>query len=138
MDLKQKKPIHLRCPKCGHDFACNTNRIEEDYHIAKNKAANLKAKLAELNDKNISKNAPEYKRLKRLHEDAIAQIVAIKKVRQALNREMEIQKYNIFKKLVKGIIGEQKTIELLKEAEDEMAFREYDMAIQKNNRFNGV
>lgn len=30
MELKQKKPIHLRCPKCGYDFAYNTNHIEEE------------------------------------------------------------------------------------------------------------
>lgn len=30
MELNQRKPIHLRCPKCGYDFAYNTNHIEEE------------------------------------------------------------------------------------------------------------
>lgn len=138
MDLKQTKPIHLKCPKCGHDFSCNTNKVEEDYNNAKIKAASIKAELAKMRQNNVSKKSPEYKRLLRLQEDTILQITAIKKARQAMNREMEIQKCMIFKNLVKGEIGEKRTIELLKEAEEEMCFYDYDTAIQKNNRFNGA
>ena len=138
MDLKQKKPVHLKCPKCGYDFSCNTNRIEEDYHKAKMKLASIKAKMAELKDKNCSKQSPEYKRLIRLQADTISQITAIKKTRAALMKEMELQKYTIFKDLVKGILGKEKTISLLKEAEDEMMFWEYELAMQRHNNFDGV
>lgn len=138
MDLKQTKPIHLKCPKCGYDFACNTNRIEEDYMAAKRKAASIHAKLAELKDKNISPKSPEYKRLVRLLEDANMQIVAIKKARSSISDEGERQKFEIFKKLVKGVIGEAKTLKLIKEAEDSLVYRDYDNAIQKNNHFDGA
>lgn len=138
MDLKQKKPVHLKCPKCGHDFSCNTNRIEEDYNNLKIKATSIKARLTAMKSKNMSTNSPEYKRLKALEADTVAQITAIKKARTAMNREMEVQKYMIFKNLVKGILGEEKTIALLKEAEEEMVFREYEMAIQKSTNFDGA
>ena len=23
MDLKQYKPVHLKCPKCGYDYSCS-------------------------------------------------------------------------------------------------------------------
>lgn len=138
MDLKQSKPIHLKCPKCGHDFACNTNRIEEDYQAAKIKANSIKKKMAELKDKNVSAQSPEYKRLGRLLADTNAQIVAIKKVRSALSDESERQLFLVFRKLVKGVIGEEKTMLLLKEAEDELCFRNYDMAVQRHSNFDGA
>ena len=138
MDLKQLKPIHLKCPKCGHDFACNTNRIEEDYHAAKLKATSIKAKMTELKDKNVSTKSPEYKRLHRLLDDTNAQIVAIKKARAALSDESERQLFKLFKEQVKRVIGTEKTIALLKEAEEELIFKDYDMAKQKNNHFGGA
>ena len=138
MDLKQRKPVHLKCPKCGHDFAVNTNRIEEDYMLLKSKATKIKSELELLNERNVSQKSPERKRLKALLADTNAQIVAIKKVRQALSRETEIQKHSIFYKKVKGIIGEEKTVKLMKEAEEELIFREYDLAIQKGNNFTGA
>lgn len=138
MDLKQRKPVHLKCSNCGHDFAVNTNRIEEDYALLKSKATRLKAELELLNEKNVSQKSPERKRLRALIADTNAQIVAIKKVRQALSRETEIQKYIIFYNKVKSVIGEEKTIKLIKEAEEELIFREYDLAIQKGNNFTGA
>ena len=138
MDLKQRKPVHLKCPNCGHDFAVNTNRIEEDYVLLKSKVTRLKAELELLNERNVSQKSPERKRLRALIADTNAQIVAIKKVRKALSEETEIQKYIIFYKKVKSIIGEEKTVKLMKEAEEELIFREYDLAIQKGNNFTGA
>ena len=138
MDLRQSKPVHLRCPKCGHDYAVNTNRIEEDYANAKTKVASLKSEIERLKAMGYTKKSPAYKRISTLYADAQAQCAAIKKVRKALNTEMELQKYEIFKDLVKGILGNEKTIELLQEVEEEMTFREYETAVQKYNRFDGV
>lgn len=137
MDLKQTKPIHLKCPKCGHDFACNGNHIEEEYYSLKVKANSIKAKMAELKDKCCTTTA-EYKRLCRLHADTNAKITAIKKVRSALSDESERQLFKVFRNLVKRELGEEVTMKLLHEAEEELCFREYDMAVQKNNRFSGV
>ena len=137
MDLKQTKPIHLKCPKCGHDFACNGNHIEEEYFSLKVKANSIKAKMAELKDKCCTPTA-EYKRLCRLYADTNAKISAIKKVRSALSDESERQLFKVFRNLVKRELGEEVTMKLLHEAEEELCFREYDMAVQKNNRFSGV
>ena len=116
----------------------NTNRIEEDYSNAKIKAASLEKEIVRLKNAGVSKKSPTYKRVIALHKDAQEQCVAIKKVRKALRTEMELQKYVVFKDLVKGILGNEKTIELLQEVEEEMTFREYETAVQKYNRFDGV
>ena len=138
MDLRQTKPIHLKCPKCGHDFACNGKHIEEEYQALKVKASSIGAKMAELKSNNCSPQSPEYKRLSHLMFDTNAKIVAIKKVRSALSDESERQLFVVFKNLIKRELGEEKTMKLLHEAEEELCFREYDMAVQKNNRFSGV
>lgn len=137
MDLKQSKPVHLRCPKCGNDFSVNSNRVEEDFQIARCKVAALKAEMERAKQKHGKKSA-DYKRLYERYTDAVAQLVAIKKVRAALNKNMELQKYGIFVALVKSKIGSDETIKLLKEAEDMMVYNDYDNAVQRSNRFGGV
>jgi len=137
MNLKQAKPVHIRCPKCNSDFAVNSNRIEEDYQMAKCKVSATKAEMLRVEQKK-SKNSPEYKRLKGLHLDAIAQLTAIKKARTAVIQNLELQKYEIFKGMVKAKIGEQETIRMLQEAEEMMIYNDYDNAVQKSTSFNGV
>ena len=48
MDLKQEKPIHLRCPKCGYDFSYNTNHIEEKIDSIKQNIASAMSQIKEL------------------------------------------------------------------------------------------
>ena len=138
MDLKKSKPVHLNCPKCGYDFSVNTNRIEEDYANARIKTASLEKEITRMKNSGISRKSPAFKRVLVQHKDAQAQCAAIKKARKALSDESELQKFQIFKGLVKGVIGDEKTIELLQKAEDELVFNDYDTAIQKFNRFGGV
>ena len=45
MELKQTKPIHLKCPKCGYDFAYNTNHIEEEIDSLKKEIASVIGRL---------------------------------------------------------------------------------------------
>ena len=138
MDLKQYKPVHLKCPKCGYDYSCNTNRIEEDYEVAKVRLASINKEMALEKEKSNGKKTPRYNRLLSLQRDALTQIAAIKKARKSMMQEMELQKYVIFKDLIKGILGKDRTIELLQEAEEQMQYNDYDMAIQKFNRFGGA
>lgn len=59
MELKQTKPIHLRCPKCGYDFSYNTNHIEEEMDRLKNEVTSISRQIAQYkveNPKNFAKN----------------------------------------------------------------------------------
>ena len=47
MELKQVKPIHLRCPKCGYDFSYNTNHIEEEIDRLKCEITSIKNQITE-------------------------------------------------------------------------------------------
>lgn len=49
MELKQTKPIHLRCPKCGYDFSYNTNHIEESIDTLKCEITDIKSQLERFN-----------------------------------------------------------------------------------------
>ena len=65
-------------------------------------------------------------------------VKCLKKARKSMMQETELQKFTVFKDLVKGILGKDKTIELLQEAEELMQYYDYEMAIQKYNRFGGA
>lgn len=47
MELKQTKPIHLRCPKCGYDFSYNTNHIEEEIDRLKCEITSIKNQITQ-------------------------------------------------------------------------------------------
>ena len=139
MELRQNKPIHLRCPKCGHDFSFNGNKIVQERQAVSQEISILKAKITEIKQRpGFKKTWPEYKRVCAKLDDAIARITAINAAYRNMSEHSEIEKYKIFYTKVKKILGEQKTVELIREAEDELIYRDYDMAIQKHNNFNGV
>lgn len=125
----------MKCPKCGYDFSTNGNKIIQDLQFQKNRMTQIDKALNELKNNNVGKNTPKYKRLVQQKCDCQQQITALKSVHRNLTENAEIEKYKVFYKLVKQILGEKKTIELIKEAEDSLVYRDYDMAIQKYNNF---
>lgn len=135
MELRQSKPIHMKCPKCGHDFSFNGNRVVQDIQEQKNRMAQIDKAIAEAKSNNIEKDTPYYKRLIRHKKDCAMQLVALKNVRRNLVENAEIEKYKVFYNLVKQVLGEKKTVDLVKEAEESIVYRDYDMAIQKHNNF---
>ena len=52
MELKQDKPIHLRCPKCGYDFAYNTNHVEERIDQLKEDISSIMAQMKDFKASN--------------------------------------------------------------------------------------
>ena len=140
MELKQAKPIHLRCPKCGYDFSYNTNHIEEEMDRLKNEVTSISRQIAQYkaeNPKIFSKNE-WYKKAKKAVAIKQAQLSEYKKARKATNVEIQLQTFQIFKNLVSERIGREEMLKLIKEAEDEMIYYDYDMATQKFTRFDGV
>lgn len=138
MELKQSKPMHFRCPKCGFDFSTNTNKIVDRKQELQLKRTMIVNKLREFDGMKNKKRMPEYQRLVAKQNDIDMQLQAINRLNRNLSENAEIEQFKIFKNLVKAEIGQQKTINLLKEAEDCMLYRDYDTAIQKYNRFDGV
>jgi DNA-directed RNA polymerase subunit M/transcription elongation factor TFIIS len=139
MDIRsQTKPIHLRCPKCGYDFSYNSRHIENEYDKVKTEIRVIIEKITEMNKDNVSKNAPERKRLVKRLNDAQVRLAAIKRTRKSVSESIESDKEKIFRQKIKALIGEEKYVKLRQECEDEMAYNLYDMAIQNHNRFNNL
>lgn len=140
MELKQEKPIHLRCPKCGYDFAYNTNHIEEEIDKLKNEITSITNQISQYKAENPEEyQAKEwYKRAKKAVALKQAQISKLKKARKATATEIKLQTFSIFRALVAERIGKEEMLKLLKQAEDEMIYYDYDMATQTFTRFEGV
>lgn len=140
MELKQEKPIHLRCPKCGYDFAYNTNHIEEEIDKLKNEITSITTQIVQCKAENPEGYQSEewYKRAKKAVALKQAQISKLKKARKATAAEIKLQTFSIFRALVAERIGKEEMLKLLKQAEDEMIYYDYDMATQTFTRFEGV
>ena len=128
----------MRCPKCGHDFSVNGNRIVQDLQFQRDRMTQINKAFIELKNNNVGKNTPKYKRLVQQKADCQQQITALKNIHRNLTENAEIEKYKVFYNLVKQVLGEKKTIDLIIEAEDSIVYRDYDMAIQKHNNFEGA
>ena len=138
MDLRQSKPIHIKCPKCGNDFGVNGNKIVSDLQFQKNRIRQLEKALADLKANNVSPKSPQYKRVLAQKADCLKALTALKNVNRNLTENAELEKFRVFYKLVKKELGEEKTLKLIKEAEEDIVYRDYDMAIQKHTNFEGV
>ena len=67
-----------------------------------------------------------------------ARIIEAKKARKATAIEIKVQTNQIFKKLVEQKIGAEETQKLLKEAEEQLIYYNYDTACQTFTRFEKV
>lgn len=140
MELKQDKPIHLRCPKCGYDFAYNTNHVEERIDQLKQDITSIMAQMKDFkaqNPVNYSKS-DWYRKAKAALSHKQASLVNAKKARKATAAEIKRQQDIIFYKLVRERIGKDEALKLMKEAEEELVYYEWDMATQTFTRFDGV
>lgn len=139
MNLKQTKPIHLRCPKCGYDFSYNTNHIEEEIDRLKCEITSIKNQITE-HKKEHPKTWRDalYRKAHAAMATKNAQLQELKKARKATAVEIKLQTNIIFRKLVEQKLGKEETMKLLKEAEDQMVYYEWDMATQTFTRFEGV
>ena len=136
MDIRQNKPIHIRCPKCDYDFGINTNRIVQEQQFQKNRIKQIDKAIAEARLNNINKKSPQWKRLTAQREDCLQQLTALKNVNRNLCENAELEKFRVFYKLVKQVIGDKKAVDLMMEAEDCLLYHGcYDTAIQKYNNF---
>ena len=138
MELKQPKPIHIRCPKCGYDISCNANHIVEELQAEKARHKAIDAKIAKAKADGFTKASTRYKELIVQRAECEQRITALKRARQNLTENAELEKYKVFAKLVRSKYGAEVTKQMLIEAEDTLVYNDYDMAIQKSTNFDGV
>lgn len=142
MELKQVKPIHLRCPKCGYDFSYNSNHIEAEIEKLKCEITLIKKQITQYKidnpDPNVRNRDIWYRKAQAAIAAKEAQMREYKKSRKATYTEIEIQKAYIFKKLVAEKIGKDEMIKLSEEAENQMVYYVWDMSKQRFTNFNGV
>lgn len=139
MELKQTKPIHLRCPKCGYDFSYNTNHVEEEIDRLKCEITSIKNQITQ-----YKKEHPKtyrdawYRKAQAAFTAKNAQLQELKKARKATAVEIKLQTNIIFRQLVEQKLGKEQTLKLIKEAEEQMIYYNWDMATQSFTRFEGV
>ena len=139
MELKQPKPIHLKCPKCGYDFSYNLNHVEEEIDSLKMEIASIMSQMKQFKAYDQHANsAPKYRRMKSILAERQAQLVQYKKSRKASQIEINIQINAIFRGLVREKLGEEVTNTLLREAKEAMQYYVYDNAKQNFTRFEGA
>ncbi len=139
MELKQTKPIHLRCPKCGYDFSYNTNHIEEEIDRLKCEITSIKNQITE-HKKEHPKTYRDtwYEKATEAMRIKTARLQQMKKARKATAVEIKMQTNRIFRQLVEQKLGKEETLKLIKEAEDQMVYYNWDMATQTFTRFEGA
>lgn len=139
MELKQKKPIHLRCPKCGYDFAYNTNHIEEEIDTLKKEIVSITSDIQRYKRKHRNYNKEyDYRNLQCALRSRQCRLADLKKARKATAVEIKLQTNIIFRRLVEEKLGKEETLKLLQEAEEQMVYYDWDMATQTFTRFEGV
>lgn len=139
MELKQIKPIHLRCPKCGYDFSYNTNHIEEEIDRLKCEITSIKNQIAQ-HKREHPKTYRDvwYRKAQSAFTEKSAQLQELKKARKATAVEIKLQTNIIFRQLVEQKLGKEETLKLVKEAEEQMIYYNWDMATQTFTRFEGA
>lgn len=139
MELKQVKPIHLRCPKCGYDFSYNTNHIEEEIDRLKCEINSIKNQIMEYKKKHPKTYRDAwYRKANAAMTARNAQLQELKKARKATAVEIKLQTNTIFRQLVEQKLGKEETMKLLKDAEEQMIYYNWDMATQTFTRFEGA
>lgn len=136
MDLKQSKPIHLRCPKCGYDFSYNTNHVEAEIDRLKCEITSIKSQITQYKSEHPRTYRDAwYKRAQSALAVKNAQLQEYKKARKATTAEIQRQVDKIFFQLVSEKLGKDEAVKLMREAEDQLVYYTYDMASQKFTRF---
>ncbi len=139
MNLKQVKPIHLCCPKCGYDFSYNTNHIEEEIDRLKCEITSIKSQITEYKKQYPKTYRDEwYRKANAAMTAKSAQLQELKKARKATAVEIKLQTNIIFRQLVEQKLGKEETMKLTKEAEEQMVYYNWDMATQTFTRFEGA
>ncbi len=134
MDIsKYSKPIHITCPKCGHELEFNGKDIIADKMRYKDEMLTLKARMQ--THRNEHGKDGYYAKLLKQYDDALVRYQRAKQMAQLASEQSEIQMFCMFKKACMEEFGKEKIISMLEEIEKEISYRTEELMKQKYNNF---
>lgn len=143
MNLEGKKRINIMCPKCRYEYSFNGDSLFQNKRKLNEELAVIKAKIsayrAEHNcNKNFLQNDGYYKTLIRRKNELEAQYSVAKTEVANASNIAELDLFIAFKKKLFERYGKEEMMQIIRECEDEMQYRDYDMAIQTHTNFENV
>lgn len=137
MDIRKvNKPIHFTCPKCRTDFEFNGGKLAQKKADMAYQIQVLKARMQ--THRNRYGKDGYYHKLVKEEKELEAEYSKIKRLVQLACEQSENQLFILFKKECMARFGKEEVIKVLKDCEDQMSYRTYDMAIQDHNTFDGM
>lgn len=143
MNIEGKKRIHITCPKCHHDYQFDGDALFQEKRRLAEELTVINAKISAYRDEHdCSKNALKYdsyyKRLVRRKNEIQAQYSVAKTDVANASHIAELDIFIAFKKKLFDIYGKETIMAILDECEEEMNYRDYDLAKQNHTNFNNV
>lgn len=134
MDISRiKKPFHIVCPHCKTEVELWANDIERRYEKAKKEVAEILEQITLFKSeyREDYKNNDWFKRAKRAYAHKCEEVAKLKQTKKMLAKESEKQFERAFYEVVKRTVDRDTFMKYVKEAEEDIQYSTYDMAVQK-------
>lgn len=137
MNIAGKTRIVITCPKCHHEYTFNGDALFQRRRQLAEEIRAIEAKKKAFKEENPD-NYLYYLKLQRNLEEKKAQQAQIKTDVANATQISEVTKFIAFKKKCFQEFGKERICKLLDEVEEEMQYRDYDLAKQTYTNFNNV
>ena len=131
----------FHCPKCHHEFTYDRDNYDETINELKNDIESIKAQFTEYNQLSYPEREAKkdwYYRTKRKYTAIQKELGKMKSFRAAANKQLQKTTDQVFKSLVKELIGEEAYIELMTKAQEELeAYKVSDMMKHEYTKASG-
>lgn len=111
------------------------NDIEKRYENAKRELADIKQQIDLFNSeyRQDYKTNEWYKKVKKAYAYKCEEVSKLKQLKKMLAKESEKQFRDVFYYAVKRMVDQETFMKFVKEAEDDIQYNVYDMAVQKHS-----
>lgn len=136
MDISNlRKPFHIVCPHCHKDVELWANDIERRYEKAKKELVEIQEQinLFKSEYREDYKTNQWYKKVKKAYAHKLEEVAELKQTRKMLVKECEKQFKEAFYDVVRLAVDHDTFMKWVKEAEGDIQYNAYDMAIQKHS-----
>lgn len=134
MDISRiKKPFHIVCPHCNKDVELWANDIEKRYEKAKKELADIREQINLFNSeyRKDYKNNEWYKKVRKAYAHKCEEVAKLKQTKKMLAKESKKQFERAFYEVVKRTVDHDTFMKYVAEAEEDIQYNTYDMAVQK-------